>query len=115
LTSGSTHQRLGGKGQTQAYFNPAAFRRSQSFELGDVPRSAAALRSPLAFQNDISAIKNVAAYREIHLQFRLEAFNVLNKVQFGAPNTAFGSAAFGQITGQQNLPRNVQAVLKVQF
>lgn len=115
LTSGSTHQRLGGKGQTQTYFNPAAFRLSQSFELGDVPRSASALRSPLSFQDDLSAIKNFAVYRDIHLQFRLEAFNVLNKVQFGAPNTAFGSAAFGQITGQQNLPRNVQAALKILF
>lgn len=115
LTSGSTHQRLGGKGQTQAYFNPAAFRLSQSFEVGDVPRSAGALRSPLGFQDDLSAIKNFAVYRDIHLQFRLEAFNVLNKVQFGAPNTAFGSAGFGQITGQQNLPRNMQAALKILF
>ncbi len=115
LTSGSTHQRLGGVGQTQAYFNPGAFRRSQSFELGNVPRSAAALRSPLAFQDDVSAIKNFEVYRDIHLQFRLEAFNVLNKVQFGAPNTAFGSAGFGYITGQQNLPRNVQAALKILF
>jgi hypothetical protein len=47
LTSGSTHGRLGGFGQTQGYFNPAAFRLSRAFELGNVPRSAALLRSPL--------------------------------------------------------------------
>ncbi len=67
LTSGSTHQRLGGSGD--AYLNPAAFRLSQSFELGDVPRSAAALRSPLTFQDDVSAIKNFAIYESLSGEF----------------------------------------------
>lgn len=115
LTSGSNHQRLGGKGQTQGYLNPAAFRRSRSFELGDVPRSAGAIRSPISFEDDASAIKDFAISRDFQVQFRLEAFNVLNKVQFGAPNTTFGSAAFGYITSQQNLPRNIQAALKIYF
>jgi Carboxypeptidase regulatory-like domain len=115
VTPGSTHQRLGGAGQTQAYFNPAAFRLSQSFELGDVPRSAAALRSPLTFQDDISAIKHFAIFENLTGEFRLEAFNFLNKVQFGFPGTIFGSSTFGDITSQANLPRNVQAALKLHF
>jgi hypothetical protein len=115
LTSGSTHNRLGGKGEAQTYFNPAAFRLSQSFELGDVPRSAAALRSPLTFQDDVSAIKDFAIHDSLSLQFRLEAFNVLNRAQFGFPNTTYNSSSFGQITSQANLPRNVQAALKLFF
>jgi hypothetical protein len=115
LTSGSTDRRLGGAGQTQAYFNPAAFRLAQSFELGNVPRSAGALRSPLSFQDDLSAIKNFEIHGDIMLQFRLEAFNVLNKPQFGFPNTTYGSSSFGYITSQANLPRNIQAALKLYF
>ena len=115
LTSGSTHTRLGGAGQSQNYFNAGAFRLSRAFELGNVPRSAALLRSPLAFQDDLSAIKDFNIHDSIHLEFRLEAFNLLNKVQFGFPNTTVGSSTFGYITSQANLPRNVQAALKLYF
>ena len=115
LTHGDTHDRLGGKGQTQAYFNPAAFRLSQSFELGNVPRSAARLRSPLFFQDDLSAIKNFPIHDAISLQFRLEAFNFMNKVEWGLPSTTLGLSGFGDITSQENLPRNVQAALKLYF
>ena len=114
LNSGSTHQRLGSAG-LKTYFNPAAFRLSRSFELGDVPRSAAALRSPLTFQDDISAVKNFAIFENLTGEFRLEAFNFLNKVQFGLPGTQYGSSTFGDITAQENLPRNVQAALKLHF
>ena len=115
LTSGSTHSRLGGIGQSQAYFNPAAFTLSRPFELGNVPRSAAALRSSLTFQNDLSAIKDFKIHDSIGIQFRLEAFNLLNRVQYGLPNTTVGSAQFGYITSAGNLPRNVQAALKLNF
>lgn len=115
LTRGSTHTRLGGTGQSQTYFNNAAFRLSQSFELGNVPRSSALLRSPLTFQDDLSAIKNFNIHDSVKLEFRIEAFNLLNRVQFGLPNTTFNSSSFGLITSQGNLPRNVQAALKLNF
>jgi hypothetical protein len=115
LTSGSTHGRLGGFGATQTYFNHAAFRLSQAFELGNVPRSAAALRSPLSFEDDLSAIKDFDIHDSIRLQFRLEAFNFMNRAQFGFPNTVVGSSTFGHITSQANLPRNVQVALKLLF
>jgi hypothetical protein len=115
LTSGSTHGRLGGFGAGQAYFNKAAFRLSQAFELGNVPRSAAALRSPLSFEADLSAIKDFEIHDSLNLQFRLEAFNFMNRVQFGFPNTVVGSSTFGDITSQANLPRNVQVALKLFF
>ncbi|MDE1175739.1 MAG: TonB-dependent receptor [Edaphobacter sp.] len=115
LTSGDVRKRLGGTGQMQAYLNPAAFRLSQAFELGDVPRSSGRLRGPTGFQDDLSVIKDFPIHETLAMQFRLEAFNVLNKVQFGLPNTQFGSSTFGAITAQANLPRNVQAALKLTF
>lgn len=118
ITSGSTHNRLGGGtsvGQTQGYFNPAAFRLAQAFELGNVPRISGALRGPISFQDDVSVIKDFPVRDTVTLQFRLEAFNVLNKVQFNLPNQQFNSATFGQITSQYNLPRNIQTALKLNF
>lgn len=73
------------------------------------------MRTPLSFQDDLSAIKDFNLHESINLQFRLEAFNMLNRVQFGFPNTTVGSATFGYITSQANLPRNVQLALKLSF
>ena len=115
LTSGSTHQRLGGTGQTQSYFNPTGFRLPQSFELGNVPRSAGALRGPISFDDNVSVIKGFPIHEELSLEFRAEAFNILNKVAFGLPNTTVGNTSFGAITSQYNLPRNLQMSMKVHF
>jgi hypothetical protein len=113
LTQGNIHQRLGGTNETQGYFNPKAFRLTQSFEMGDVPRAAGNLRSPFAFQDDLSLIKQVPIKESLSMQIRLEAFNALNKVGFGWPGTQFGSATFGVISSQANLPRNVQLAMKL--
>lgn len=115
LTSGDTHHRLGGPGQTQAYFNPAAFALPQAFQLGDVPRSAGALRGPLTFQDNASVIKNIPIREALNLELRAEAFNFLNKVDFGMPNATVGAVNFGYITSQYNLPRNVQLAARLHF
>jgi hypothetical protein len=115
LTSGDVHNRLGGTGQAQAYLDSTAFRKAAAFELGDVPRSSGRLRSPIGFQDDLSLLKEFPIHDRLGLQFRLEAFNLLNKVQFGVPNTTFGSSTFGYITTQANSPRNIQIALKLTF
>jgi hypothetical protein len=80
-----------------------------------VPRSSGRLRSPIGFQDDLSLLKEFPIHDRLGLQFRLEAFNLLNKVQFGVPNTTFGSSTFGYITTQANSPRNIQVALKLTF
>jgi hypothetical protein len=115
LTSGSTHTRLGGAGQAQAYLNPAAFALPLSFQLGNVPRSAAALRGPLSFDDNASILKTIPIRDQVGVELRAEAFNVLNKVDFGLPAATVGGSGFGYITSQYNLPRNLQLALKVHF
>ncbi|HEY4355615.1 MAG TPA: TonB-dependent receptor [Acidobacteriaceae bacterium] len=116
-TVGGYHQRLGGAafGQTQGYLNPAAFALPQSFQLGNVPRSWTAIRGPINFDDNASVIKQFPIHEQFGLEFRAEAFNVLNKVNFGLPNAQFNSSTFGQITTQYNLPRNLQVALKLHF
>jgi hypothetical protein len=44
---------------------------------------------------------------------RIEAFNLLNYVQFGNPNTTLNSASIGQVTSQANAPRQMQFGVKM--
>ena len=50
------------------------------------------------------------------LEFRLEAFNAFNWIQWGLPAMAFNAATFGQITSVvPGSPRVLQLGLKVLF
>ena len=49
----------------------------------------------------------------MRIQARIEAFNVLNRVQFGGPNTSVTSSSFGVVTSQANTPRQLQFGVKV--
>ena len=56
-----------------------------------------------------------------HLQFRAEAFNVLNTPQFNNPNAQIGNPAAGTITSAgapllfQRTSRQIQLALKLYF
>jgi hypothetical protein len=48
------------------------------------------------------------------LEFRTEFFNLFNKTNFGAPNSTFGTAAFGQVRSTAPA-RQIQFALKLSF
>jgi hypothetical protein len=55
-------------------------------------------------------------YKESHqLQFRLEAFNVLNHPVWGIPNANVTSSGFGTITGTAVSMRQMQVAMKYSF
>ena len=47
----------------------------------------------------MSIFKNVAIYERVTAQFRMDAFNALNKINYGNPNGAIDSTSSGSITG----------------
>jgi hypothetical protein len=49
----------------------------------------------------------------MRMDIRAEVFNLFNRIVWGAPNTDFNSASFGQITSQGNSPRQMQFGLKM--
>jgi hypothetical protein len=49
------------------------------------------------------------------LEFRAEAFNVLNSTYFNAPNTNVDTAAGGRVTSTSNQARQIQFGLKYIF
>lgn len=97
------------------YFDTSAFSFNAPFTFGNTPRMMPNLRCPGVANFDISVFKNTQITERIRLQFRAEAFNAFNRVQFGVPNTNINSTAFGVISNQQNIPRNIQLALRLTF
>jgi hypothetical protein len=66
---------------------------------------------------DFALFKNTTFGPEnkMGLQFRAEVFNLANRVQFGYPGQAFGTAQFGIVSSQLNQPRLIQLALRFSF
>ena len=97
------------------YFDTSVFSFNAPFTFGNAPRIMPNLRCVGIDNFDISVFKNTQISERLRLQFRAEAFNAFNRVQFGVPNTSINSTAFGVISSQQNIPRNVQLALRLMF
>jgi hypothetical protein len=84
---------------------------SQPF--GNAPRNS--VRGPLTWTVDLVASKRFdMPWRNGSFEFRGEFFNLLNRVNYRAPNGNRSSAAFGTITSTYD-PRIIQLGLKVNF
>ena len=81
------------------WFNTAAFWQPAAFTFGNVSRTLPSTRGPGLQDFDVSLFKNNRVREWANLQLRFEAFNVVNRANFGLPGTVFGSAQFGVITG----------------
>jgi hypothetical protein len=70
---------------------------------------------------DLSLIKDTKLHERLNLQFRADAFDVLNRPNFGNPNLTVGSSTFGAITSTRfpnsdfGSARQLQVALKLQF
>ena len=113
--SGSIINRLGGPGSSNTYFNTSCFTDPPNFTYGDEPRTDSTLRTPGIANWDMSLFKNFPIHENLSFDFRVEAFNTFNRVQFGSPNTQFGNAQFGWITAQFNNPRLLQVSGRISF
>ncbi|HEY3837389.1 MAG TPA: carboxypeptidase regulatory-like domain-containing protein, partial [Bryobacteraceae bacterium] len=97
------------------WFNTTAFAQPANFTSGNLARTFAMVRADKAKNLDFSLFKNFALTERFKLQFRAEAFNLTNTPVFGAPGATINGVNFGVITGQSNVPRNIQLALKLLF
>jgi hypothetical protein len=94
------------------WLNPAAFAQPALGTLGNVGR--AVLKLPPSWQFDLS-LSRVFRFRESQsMEFRAEAYNVLNSFRSGAIDTNLSSAQFGKIRNALD-PRILQFALKYLF
>jgi Carboxypeptidase regulatory-like domain/TonB dependent receptor-like, beta-barrel len=104
----------------EQWFNTAAFVLPQPGTWGNAGRNI--VRAPGLFQTDVALQKRFTLNGARNFEFRLEAFNVFNRVNLGAPGTTVTSpASFGRITGPLNrgygtgTARQLQFMLRVNF
>jgi hypothetical protein len=110
------HSALIGSANAQYYENPAAFRLTQGWEIGNVPSTFGNWRGPGFSQWDLALMKNVSLGSESRrLQLRFEAQNLLNHMNAGQPDSGVTSLTFGQITTQSGLPRRIMVAAKLYF
>ncbi|MGB2717728.1 MAG: TonB-dependent receptor [Vicinamibacterales bacterium] len=95
------------------YFDTSVYSQPAAFTFGNEPVFSPVLRTPGVRNFDLSLFKNLELRSTMMLQFRIEALNAFNKVQFSGPNTSVTSSSFGVISGQANAPRQLQFGLKL--
>jgi hypothetical protein len=102
------------KPTVQAWFDPSAF-AIPVFSFGNFGRNV--LRSSTVNNVDFSLFKNVPIREKIEVQFRAEAFNVLNIMSYGVPNGLLNQPTTARVTSlaQGVNPRQLQMGLKLQF
>jgi hypothetical protein len=100
--------------QILKWFNTAAFAANAPGTFGSLGRNTGV--GPGYANLDLSVFKAFPMpYSEHHrVEFRLECFNSLNRVNLGNPNTTYTSSLFGRITGA-NDPRILQLGLRYSF
>jgi len=95
------------------FFNTAAF---ANVTTGGAPGSErrGAVNGPGLWRYDMSLMKNTNLTERLHLQFRAEAFNLFNHVNFQTVGTTLGTATFGRVTAVRD-PRIMQLALKLYY
>ena len=95
------------------WFDTTVYSQPQAFTFGNAGATSPELRSDSVRNLDLSLFKVVKLSSGLRLQARIEAFNALNRVQFGSPNTSVTSTSFGVVTSQANTPRQLQLGVKL--
>jgi outer membrane receptor protein involved in Fe transport len=107
------------------YLNPSSFAAPAAGTYGNLSRNA--IIGPGFGDVDLSLLKNTNIFKErVKAQFRVEMFNVFNRVNLAQPVNAFASGAFGWSTSTIGVsygapgigsgePYNTQLSMKILF
>jgi len=101
------------------WFKTEGFETATAKQLGSnyrtAPRQFPGVKTQGLNLWDLSVIKAFAIRESVRLQFRTEFINAFNHAQFADPSRSATNSNFGKITGQSNLPRNIQLALRMVF
>lgn len=97
LAPGRTHENAV-TGNPERYFDSSAFQLQTEGTLGTLGRGA--LIGPNLRTFDLSLLKNTQVTEGLNVQFRVEAFNLLNRANFGNPSLLAFTGAPGVATEQ---------------
>jgi hypothetical protein len=98
--------------QIARYFNTAAFAQNPAGTFGTAGRNL--LIGPGEATVDFGVVKNVFLRERYKVTFRMEAFNLFNRVNLNNPNSNLNAGNVATITGAGD-PRVIQMALRFQF
>jgi Carboxypeptidase regulatory-like domain/TonB-dependent Receptor Plug Domain len=99
-------------GKVTQFFNTAAFVEPGNGFFGDA--SNGTLRGPSQTAVNTSLYKTFPIADRLSMQFRVDAFNVLNKANFSQVDAGLGDGAYGQITTAHD-PRIMEFAIKLVY
>ena len=101
------------------WLNAAAFALPGAYQFGSANRHQSDLRNPMRMIESIAIIKrtsfNVFGDRGVELEYRANAFNLLNRTNFGGIVGTLGAPNLGRPTGVQSGPRLITMGLRLTF
>ncbi len=99
------------------FLNASVFPAQNYSTFGNMTRSNPKMRSLPSYNEDINVARTFSLKERARLEFRLEGFNVLNRVRFGASagGTSVGGSQFGQWRSQINSARRMQLVARLSW
>ena len=99
--------------RTQTGPNPGLFRPAAFGSIGNLHRNT--FRVPYTNNWDAALSKNTHLGERLNLEFRAEAYNVFNRVQFGPPVNFIDSPTFGQSFVEVARPDGTTGARQMQF
>jgi hypothetical protein len=104
----------------QLWINPAAFSVPAAGTFGNLGRNA--FRAPGIAQVDLGLTRDVVIWERTTIRLRADAFNVLNRAQYGAPGADLSQVNFGTISSTisayatgRGTPREFQLSARITF
>jgi hypothetical protein len=117
MTAPESVTQLGGAGAGNLWFDKTGFTSLPAFTRRTNPWQYDGLNGPDYRVVDASIGKRFTIRNDVKLQFRLEAYNVLNQINWGNPNVTVTASDFGvtntQFAGTQG--RQLQYALRLEF
>jgi Carboxypeptidase regulatory-like domain/TonB dependent receptor len=111
------HQITGTPYTTLHYFNQSTVSKSFTTpgldQIGTSGRNS--LYGPNLFNTDLSVMKSFPIHEYATIQFRMDAYNVFNYINFGSPSGVDGTITNGPFVNNSANPRQLQLSLRVQF
>jgi len=94
------------------WFNTKAFSLPPFGTFGNSGRNT--LRGPAYANLNVALVKHFRVGPQAQIEFRAEAFNLTNRINYDLPDSFFGSPTFGQILSAQS-PRRFQFGVRATF
>ncbi len=96
----------------ERWFDTGAFSLPAAGTVGNSGRNT--LEGPAYGNVSVALVKRIYFLQQGTLELRLEAFNVLNRINYDLPDAVFGSPTFGRVLSADS-PRRVQLGVRTEF